>query len=66
MARPSEKWVKERWTAKAAWHSEQRAGSMRDKVAGVLRLQERQRALVATKRALGQSVRDAVVWQTRP
>lgn len=66
MARPHPDWVASRWSAKAAWHDRQRSQTMREKVAAVIRIQQRQQSVVATKRAMGMVTRDAVVWQTKP
>lgn len=54
------------FVAKLAWHEQQRRLSPRDKVAIVLKLQQREVELNRARVAAGRPTRPMVVWNVKP
>jgi hypothetical protein len=54
------------FAAKAAWHEQQRRLSPKEKVAIVLKLQQREVELNRSRAAAGRPTRPMVVWNVEP
>jgi hypothetical protein len=54
------------FTAKAAWHEQQRRLSPKEKVAIVLQLQQQELELNRARAAAGRPTRPMVVWRVKP
>ena len=55
-----------RFASKAAWHAQQRQLSPREKVALVVKLQQREIELNRARAAAGRPTRAMVVWNVKP
>jgi hypothetical protein len=55
-----------RWTGKADWHASQRAQSPAQKIALIIKLQQREVELDRIRQAAGRPVRGIRPWRTRP
>lgn len=64
--RPAQEWLERQWAEKRAWHSRQRAQSMRSKIAIVIALQRRQQIVNKGKISLGLRPSPMRVWETMP